>query len=140
MINPEADRPVYKQLADLVREQIAQGTLGPGQRVPAEKDYVDRYGISRDSVRRAMALLRSEGLIITTSRGSRVRPEQRRQVLTLKPEDSVTARMPSPEERLLLGIKEGIPVLIIDRVGTESRMLPADRWVIHGAAVYPAGM
>ncbi|WP_326646010.1 GntR family transcriptional regulator [Streptosporangium sp. NBC_01755] len=135
MINPEADRPVYKQLADLVRSQIARGALEPGQRVPAEKDYVDRYGISRDSVRRAMATLRSEGLIITTARGSRVRPEQPRQSVIIGPADRVTARMPSPEERLQLGVKEGVPVLVVEREGEKPRLLAADRTEICGEAL-----
>lgn len=132
MINPEADRPVYKQLADLVREQIASGALTPGRRVPAEKDYVDEHGISRDSVRRAMAVLRSEGLIVTTARGSRVRPEQERQSITIGPADRVTARMPSPAERLRLGVKEGVPVLVVEREGEEPRLLAADRTEIYG--------
>jgi len=139
VINLEADRPVYKQLADLVREQISRGTLAPGQRVPAEKDYVQEHGISRDSVRRAMALLRSEGLIITTSRGSRVRPEQERKSVTIGPTDRVTARMPSPEERLRLGVKEGVPVLVVEREGEEPRLLAADRTEIRGGIGQDAG-
>ncbi|MEU8380598.1 GntR family transcriptional regulator [Streptosporangium sp. NPDC048865] len=134
MINPEADRPVYKQLADIIREQIARGTLAPGHRVPAEMDYVQEHGISRDSVRRAMAVLRSEGLITTTARGSRVRPEQSRQSITIGPADRVTARMPNPEERLRLGVKEGIPVLVVEREGEEPQLLAADRTEIHGDA------
>lgn len=139
MINPEADRPVYKQLADLVRQQIAHGTLKPGQRVPAEKDYVDRYGISRDSVRRAMAVLRSEGLIITATRGSRVRSEHPRQEIRLGPDARVIARMPSPEERLQLGVREGVPVLVVERPGQDAEVLAADQWVITAAGAHPTG-
>ena len=132
MINPDADRPVYKQLADLVREQISRGTLAPGQRVPAELDYVQAHGISRDSVRRAMALLRSEGLIVTTARGSRVRPERERESVAVGPADRVTARMPNPQERLRLGVREGVPVLVVERAGEEPRLLAADRTEIRG--------
>lgn len=134
MIDPTADRPVYKQLADLVRAQIRRGTLKPDQRVPAEKDYVERYGISRDSVRRAMAMLRSEGLITTTARGSRVRAEQPRKELVLGPGDRVTVRMPDPATRLRLGIREGTPVLIVERGDADAEVLPADRWVIVGTS------
>ncbi|MFF3443693.1 GntR family transcriptional regulator [Streptosporangium sp. NPDC002721] len=132
VINPEADRPVYKQLADLIREQIGRGTLAPGQRVPAELDYVEEHGISRDSVRRAMALLRSEGLIMTTARGSRVRAEQERESVTIGPADRVAARMPSPQERLQLGVREGVPVLVVERAGEKPQLLAADRTEIHG--------
>lgn len=131
MINPEADRPVYKQLADLVRGQIVRGELRPGQRLPAELTYVERHGISRDSVRRAMGVLRGEGLIITSARGSRVQPEHPRQTITVDPATRVTARMPSPEERLRLGIKEGVPIFVVKRDGEET-MFPADRTEIRG--------
>ncbi|MFF4417439.1 GntR family transcriptional regulator [Streptosporangium sp. NPDC001559] len=135
MIDLEADRPVYKQLADLVREEIRRGRLKPDQRLPAEKDYVDRYGISRDSVRRAMGLLRTEGLITTTARGSRVRVERQRQELVLGPDDRVTARIPDPATRLRLGIREGTPVLVVERAGgADPEVLAADRWVIVGAS------
>ena len=134
MINPEADRPVYKQLADIVRGQISRGRLSAGQRLPAEKTYVDQYGISRDSVRRAMGVLRGEGLIITTARGSRVRQEHPRQTITLGEGERATVRMPSPEERLRLGIKEGIPVIVIECEGEAPRLLAADRTEIYGVA------
>ncbi|MBB2909347.1 DNA-binding GntR family transcriptional regulator [Streptosporangium becharense] len=132
MIDPEADRPLYKQLADLVRNEISRGRLAPAQRVPAELDYVQRYGLSRDTVRRAMALLRSEGLIVTTSRGSLVRAEQERETVVLAAGEVLTARMPSPEERLRVGVKEGVPVFVINREGEEPRLLPADRWEVTG--------
>jgi hypothetical protein len=55
VIDHSADRPVYKQLADLVRTQIQNGEFGPGQRLPAQKDYMQEHGLARDTVERAMA-------------------------------------------------------------------------------------
>jgi DNA-binding GntR family transcriptional regulator len=131
MIDPDADRPVYKQLADLVRGQIERTDLRPGQRIPAEQFYVAEYGISRDSVRRAMASLRNEGLIITTPRGSRVRPERHLAEVIITPGTLVTARMPTEPERRLLAIKEGVPVLVVQRDQGDPELFPADRTAIR---------
>ncbi|MEV7966605.1 winged helix-turn-helix domain-containing protein [Sphaerisporangium sp. NPDC088356] len=132
MIDPDADRPVYKQLVDLVHEQIERGRLGPDQRLPAESDYVEMHGISRDSERRAMGVLRAEGLIVTTNRGSRVRAGRQRSVVQIGDCDVVTARMPSEPERRQLGVKEGVPIFVVERSGGERELLPGDRTEIRG--------
>ncbi|MFF0306681.1 GntR family transcriptional regulator [Streptosporangium sp. NPDC004379] len=129
-IDPSADRPVYKQLADLIRARIEEGRLRPGQRLPAESDYVAEFGISRDSVRRAMAVLRGEGLIVTELRGSRVRDAGEAVIVQLAPGAQVTARMPTEPERKQLGVAEGVPVLVITEPDGETRLLPGDRTIL----------
>ncbi len=130
-IDPSADRPVYKQLADLIRARIEAGEYRPGQRLPAESDYVAEYGISRDSVRRAIAVLRGEGLIVTELRGSRVREQGEAVTVSITPGAQVTARMPTEPERRQLGVAEGVPILVITEPDGEVRKLPADRTVIE---------
>lgn len=114
LVDPSADRAVYKQLADLIRTQIETGELKPGQRLPAQKDYMQEHCISRVSVDRAMAVLRSEGLIVTERRGSRVRSRTDVTVVFLG-QGRVSARMPTEPERRRLGINPGVPVLIVTR-------------------------
>ncbi len=63
MIAPDPDRAVYRQLAALLRERIDDGTYRPGQRMPSEKDLHDEFGFARETVRRALAVLREEGVI-----------------------------------------------------------------------------
>src|SRR5947207_3288797 len=76
-INMRSDRPAYKQLADLLRQQITTGELAPGAPVPSETTLMQRYGISRNTVRLAIQLLRSEGRVVTEhGRGTYVRPRQ----------------------------------------------------------------
>ncbi|MFB9718804.1 winged helix-turn-helix domain-containing protein [Planobispora longispora] len=130
-IDPSADRPVYKQLADLIRADIEAGKLTPGQRLPAEGDYVEEFGISRDSVRRAMAVLRGEGLIVTELRGSRVRDAAEADVIQVTPGTQVTARMPTEPERKRLGVAEGVPILVITEPDGQTRLLPADQTIIE---------
>jgi GntR family transcriptional regulator len=73
-INMRSDRPAYKQLADLLREQIRSGGLAPGTPVPSEATLMQTHGISRNTVRLAIQLLRSEGHVVTEhGRGTYVR-------------------------------------------------------------------
>jgi DNA-binding GntR family transcriptional regulator len=121
-----ADRPLYKQLADLIRAQIERGELAPGQRLPTEPNYMRRHGISRDSVRRAIAIVRGEGLIVTERRGSYVRG---RPAVTVVHVDAgrISARMPTDPERRAMRLDEGVPVLVISRHGGGEELHPADR-------------
>jgi DNA-binding GntR family transcriptional regulator len=68
-INRDADQPVYAQLAESLRQQILAGTYRPGEKLPSESMLVDMYRVSPMTVRRAINLLASQG-IVTTARGS----------------------------------------------------------------------
>ena len=74
-IDPSSDRPAYKQIADHVRDRITQGELAPGQGLPSERALMDAYGAARGTVRQAINVLKTEGLIqVEHGRGSFVRP------------------------------------------------------------------
>jgi DNA-binding FadR family transcriptional regulator len=57
------------RLADVVCEELAQmiqsGRIGEGARLPAERDLMHRFGVSRGAVREAIAALASRGLVET---------------------------------------------------------------------------
>lgn len=55
--------PLYAQLADFVAVQIEAGKLEPGQKIPAERDLAEMWGVAYQTVRRAMRELRDRGLI-----------------------------------------------------------------------------
>jgi GntR family transcriptional regulator len=57
--------PVYRQLAGLLRRRIVTGELAPGAPLPSESSLMGEYGISRDTVRKTMDVLREEGLAVT---------------------------------------------------------------------------
>ena len=63
MITPDREGAAYRQLAAVLRERIRNGALSPGHRMPSEKDLHDEFGLARETVRRAMAVLRAEGVI-----------------------------------------------------------------------------
>jgi GntR family transcriptional regulator len=63
--------PLYVQLAGVLRAEIAAGKLGPHDPVPSESYLEQEHEVSRSTVRKAIALLRDEGLIYTLpQRGS----------------------------------------------------------------------
>ena len=63
-VDKNADRPVFKQIADDLRSQIAAGALSQGDRVPSETQLMKRYGVARMTVRQALASLKAEGLLL----------------------------------------------------------------------------
>jgi GntR family transcriptional regulator len=61
--------------ADVVRRMIQSGKLQHLDPVPSESSLVQAYGVSRDTVRRTIALLRDEGVVFTVPhRGTYVGP------------------------------------------------------------------
>jgi DNA-binding GntR family transcriptional regulator len=64
-ISHDSAVPVYRQLAALLRDRIVGGDLAPGAPMPSESFLMGEHGISRDTVRKAMDVLREEGLAIT---------------------------------------------------------------------------
>ncbi|MEV8476811.1 GntR family transcriptional regulator [Streptomyces sp. NPDC051173] len=53
----------YEKIADDLRQSIRAGQLPPGERLPSETALAEKYGRSVPTVRDALRLLRSEGLI-----------------------------------------------------------------------------
>jgi DNA-binding GntR family transcriptional regulator len=58
--------PIYRQAADRIAASIARGDLRPGDKLPAERDLAEDWGIAIGTVRSAMAELRERGLIVST--------------------------------------------------------------------------
>ncbi|WP_251554243.1 GntR family transcriptional regulator [Neobacillus muris] len=63
MINANSSTPLYQQLANLLRDQIHKGDLKIGDRIPSEAELGKMYGISRITIRQALAELEKEGLL-----------------------------------------------------------------------------
>jgi GntR family transcriptional regulator len=74
-IDPTSDRPVFRQIADHVRDAIARGELREGDRVPSESQMMEHYGVTRVTIRHALQVLQAEGLLVAHhGRGVFVRP------------------------------------------------------------------
>ncbi len=55
--------PLYRQIANAIRSEIADGVLAPGDPLPSEQDLMRQYGVSRGTIRQARAALRASGAI-----------------------------------------------------------------------------
>lgn len=74
-VDPQSATPVYVQLADILRARIEAGVLLPDRPVPSESQLQQEFGVARGTARKAIALLREEGLVVTVrGRGSYVNP------------------------------------------------------------------
>ncbi len=62
-IDRRSARALYLQLADIIRSDIENGVLLPGDRLMSESEMVKRYGVARLTVRESLSLLVSEGLV-----------------------------------------------------------------------------
>jgi len=57
--------PIYRSIADDLRRQIESGELRPGQQLRTEIELRDHYNASRNTIRDAIKLLISRGLVET---------------------------------------------------------------------------
>ena len=57
--------PPYSQVARRIRERIVSGEYRAGDRLPSEAELCELYGVSRMTVRRAVALLVRDGVVMT---------------------------------------------------------------------------
>lgn len=55
--------PFYFQLAEALEAEIRSGRWEPGTRLPSEPELCEHYGLSRTTVRQALARLEQRGLI-----------------------------------------------------------------------------
>jgi DNA-binding transcriptional regulator YhcF (GntR family) len=74
MLKVNVDRsdalPLHDQVAAEIRRAIAEGEAGPGDRLPLAKDLAAVLGVNKNTVLRALHLLRNEGLLdFTRGRG-----------------------------------------------------------------------
>lgn len=57
------DGPLYRQVADRIREATEGGALRPGDSLPREADLAASFGVSLITVRQALRELEGEGLV-----------------------------------------------------------------------------
>ncbi|MDR0952238.1 MAG: GntR family transcriptional regulator [Oscillospiraceae bacterium] len=63
-LSMDSDIPLYSQLVNIVRRNIAAGTLAPGELLPSEAELCRAFDVSRSTVRQAIGSLEAEGLVV----------------------------------------------------------------------------
>jgi GntR family transcriptional regulator len=131
--NPQSAIPLYFQIQQDLASLIASGAIAPGGRLPTEEALVEKYGVSRTTIRKAIQELeRLELIEIRRGKGTFVRSEKITQELTgltgfvedmvaigLRPSAQVLGKGPvnaSEEVARQLRVPAGTEVMQIRRV------------------------
>jgi GntR family transcriptional regulator len=131
-LDPDQGQPLYQQVQRVLRDAIQQRALAPDDALPAERDLAAALAVSRITIRKAIAGLEQEGLLVSR-RGSgnfvAGRVEKNFAMLTSFSEDMrARGRTPrstwlkrsegtvTPEEALVLRLSPGTPVFRFHRV------------------------
>ena len=82
-INPQSAVPLYFQIEQDLASSIAAGEIAPGGRLPSEEELIQKYNVSRTTVRKArQELERLELIEIRRGKGTYVRKAKITQELT----------------------------------------------------------
>ncbi|MHA1566687.1 MAG: GntR family transcriptional regulator [Alphaproteobacteria bacterium] len=126
------ERPLYRKLSDELEAAIGEGALVPGTFIPSERALSGELGLSRVTVRKALAELSGLG-VLNRRRGSKTevatRVEKTLSALTSFSEDIRSRGMepgakwlsrkvtkPSPNEIMALGISPSDPIIRLERL------------------------
>ena len=69
----------WRQIHALLRAQIEDGRLAPGDRLPSITDLSQTYEVALTTVRKALDALKAEGLVVTSPMGTFVAEKAPRQ-------------------------------------------------------------
>lgn len=64
-IDPASGRPIYQQIAALLREQIFRRELQPGDKLPSRTGLARQFNCAEETVRAALDVLKHEGLVMS---------------------------------------------------------------------------
>jgi DNA-binding transcriptional regulator YhcF (GntR family) len=80
-LDPDDPKQASVQIANKLRAAILTRRLAPGDKLPSQPDLATRYGVARETVKRALELLRAERLVVTRQgSGAFVRAQTQRAV------------------------------------------------------------
>lgn len=70
------DIPIYQQIMDKIKQQIASGELTAGQKLPSVRDMALEAGVNPNTMQKALAELEREGLLYSQRTAGRFVAEQ----------------------------------------------------------------
>lgn len=63
-IDFKSTKGIFQQIADNLCQQILEGKLPPGERVPSVRDLAVEYEVNRNTLLRTYSILESAGIIV----------------------------------------------------------------------------
>ncbi len=80
----ESTKPIYLQIMDLIKKEIATGKLPPGSQMASVRELAMKYQVNPNTVQRALSELEREGLVRSDRTIGRFVSEQSDTVTLLK--------------------------------------------------------
>lgn len=110
MLDPENRMPLYHQVESHLKENIGNGTWKAGEAIPPERVLVEQYGVSRITIRQALANLVAAGLLYRKhGKGTFVAGAQDRPIT-----ESLANLTGHLEELQLRGLNPQVRVLVLE--------------------------
>lgn len=72
VFKPISPKKISSQIAEQIRSSILAGEFSPGDKLPPERELAEMFGVSRPSVREALNILASSGLVMSYQGGGTV--------------------------------------------------------------------
>jgi len=105
-VRRESPVPLHRQIRNILRANIRSGLLKPGD-VTSEQELAAEFGVSRITIRQALARLAREGLVVRVQGRGTFVADQRK----LEPQSALTS---FSENMLALGKRPGHRTLVIE--------------------------
>ena len=126
--------PLYEQVKSYILQLIGEGELAPNARIPSEKDLVEKFGVSRMTVNRALRELTSSGRLFRVQGVGTF-------VAAQKPKSPLLEVRSIAEEIVLRGGEHSsaVHLLALDTVPAELSMtmeLPPNSTIFHSILVH----
>lgn len=108
-------RPIYTQIIDAFREQIAAGVLQPGEKLPSVRELAATLAINPNTIQRSYRQLEVEGWIVTVpgkgcfvcNNEKNIEREQERWYTAFDEAAAALLALGIPRESLLQRLQEG---------------------------------
>ena len=115
ILNPHSGIPIYRQVLEQVRRQVASGQLKPGDELPSVREVATTHAVNPMTISKAYSLLQAEGLLehnrgrpMTVAAQSRPQSPVSRRVEQIEP---LIAQVTLAAKQLQLSQAEVIKVL-----------------------------
>ena len=63
ILNPNSGIPIYRQVLEQIRRQVASGQLKPGDALPSVREVAMTHAVNPMTISKAYSLLEAEGLL-----------------------------------------------------------------------------
>ena len=118
-LSRDSDQPLYKQVVDVLESRLGSDGLSPGEMLPSEASLISEFGVSRVTVRQALAELEKRGQIVRRQgKGTFVGAPNVNQALNQQAKTIIEALREK-------GIEPEVEVLGIDQVIPPQRVIDA---------------